>query len=275
MVGCLARIGCLLVIIAAGAIGWFTQDAWLPRVKAQVKTSAPGLVRRVHEIGVKLGVPSTSGSAKGGAGGNASGNANGSAKGTASGNASGNASGGEKSTASETQWTALSAAGAERGREAVAKLNQKNGPAYVNVGAADLASFVLDSALHGFSPRASGAQAIAKDDRLYMKAMVTAADLGGPKTLGPLSGLLEGKQELTIGGRLEVLSPGRAQFRVEEISLGELALPSAVIPRILARIGVKDRSANTPGDAVPVIVPTSLADVRVNKGHVTLYKSTP
>jgi hypothetical protein len=143
------------------------------------------------------------------------------------------------------------------------------------IGAADLASFVLDSALHGFSPRASGAQAIAKDDRLYMKAMVTAADLGGPKTLGPLSGLLEGKQELTVGGRLEVLAPGRAQFRVEEISLGELALPSAVIPRILARIGVKDRTANTPGDAVPVIVPTSLADVRVNKGHVTLYKSTP
>jgi hypothetical protein len=269
MFGCLARIGCLLVIVAAGAIGWFTQDAWLPKVKAQVKTTAPGLVRRVRDIGVKLGVPSTSGSAKGGAGGLASGKDN--AKGTAS----GNASGGEKSTASESQWTALSAAGADRGREAVAKLNQKNGPAYVNVGAADLASFVLDSALHGFSPRASGAQAIAKDDRLYMKAMVTAADLGGPKTLGPLSGLLEGKQELTVGGRLEVLAPGRAQFRVEEISLGELALPSAVIPRILARIGVKDRTANTPGDAVPVIVPTSLADVRVNKGHVTLYKSTP
>jgi hypothetical protein len=145
----------------------------------------------------------------------------------------------------------------------------------VNVGAADLASFVLDSALHGFSPRASGAQAIAKDDRLYMKAMVTAADLGGPKTLGPLSGLLEGKQELTVGGRLEVLSPGKAQFRVEEISLGELALPRAVIPRLVARIGVRDRTAGTPGDAIPVIVPASLADVRVNKGHVTLYKSTP
>jgi hypothetical protein len=104
MFGCLARIGCLLVIVAAGAIGWFTQDAWLPKVKAQVKTTAPGLVRRVRDIGVKLGVPSTSGSAKGGAGGLASGKDN--AKGTAS----GNASGGEKSTASESQWTALSAA---------------------------------------------------------------------------------------------------------------------------------------------------------------------
>jgi hypothetical protein len=247
MFGCLARIGCLLVLVAAGAIGWFTQDAWLPKVKAQVRTTAPGLVRKVKEIAVKAGVPTSRG----------------------------NSSGSEKSPASETQWTALSAAGAERGREAVAKLNQKNGPAYVNVGAADLASFVLDSILHGFSPRASGAQAIAKDERLYMKAMVTAADLGGPKTLGPLSGLLEGKQELTVGGRLEVLSPGKAQFRVEEISLGELALPRAVIPRLVARIGVRDRTAGTPGDAIPVIVPASLADVRVNKGHVTLYKTTP
>jgi hypothetical protein len=72
-----------------------------------------------------------------------------------------------------------------------------------------------------------------------------------------------------------VLSPGKAQFRVEEISLGELALPRAVIPRLVARIGVRDRTAGTPGDAIPVIVPASLADVRVNKGHVTLYKSTP
>lgn len=259
MFGCLARIGCLLIFVVAGAIGWFTQDAWLPKVKAQVRTTAPVLVRKAKEIASKAGVPSSRGNAKSGASDNANDNAGGSAK----------------SPASESQWTALSAAGAERGREAVAKLNQKNGPAYVNVGAADLASFVLDSILHGISQGASTAQAIAKNDRIYMKAMVSAADLGGPKTLGPLSGLVEGKQELTVGGRLEVLAPGKAQFRIEEISLGELKLPSVVIPRIVARIGVKDRTANTPGDVIPVNVPASLADVRVNKGHVTLYKTTP
>lgn len=263
MFGCLTRIGCLLIFVVAGAIGWFTQDAWLPKVKAQVKTTAPGLVRRVKEIASKAGVPSSRGNAKSGASDNANDNAN------------DNAGGSAKSPASESQWTALSAAGAERGREAVAKLNQKNGPAYVNVGASDLASFALDSILHGISSGASTAQAIAKNDRIYMKAMVSAADLGGPKTLGPLSGLVEGKQELTVGGRLEVLAPGKAQFRIEEISLGELKLPSVVIPRIVARIGVKDRTANTPGDAIPVNVPASLADVRVNKGHVTLYKTTP
>ena len=243
MFGCLGRIGCLIILVVAGAIGWFTQDAWLPRVKAQANSTAPGLVRKVREIAGKGGGTSPTASAK--------------------------------SPATEPQWVALSAAGAERGREAVAKLNQKNGPAYVNVGAADLAAFVLDSILHGFSPSASGAQAIAKNDRIYMKAMVSVADLGGPKTLGPLSAMVSGKQELTIVGKLEVLSPGKAQLRVEEISLGELKVPTALIPKLVQRLGVKGRDASTPGDAIPVHVPNSLADVRVNKGHVTLYKTTP
>jgi hypothetical protein len=28
--GCLARLGCLIVLVVAGAIGWFTRDQWLP-----------------------------------------------------------------------------------------------------------------------------------------------------------------------------------------------------------------------------------------------------
>ena len=242
MFGCLTRIGCLMVLVIAGAIGWTTQKSWLPRVKAQVRSTAPELVRKVRDL-----------TSKGESGGSSS----------------------AKSAATDPSWTALTAAGAERGRAAVAKLSQKNGPAYVNVGAADLAALVLDSLLHGFSAGASGAQAIARNDRLYMKAMVSVADLGGPKTLGPLSGMISGKQELTIGGRLEVLSPGKAQLRVEEVSLGELKLPNALIPRLIERIGVKTHAAGAQGDAIPVQVPTSLADVRVNTGHITLYKTTP
>jgi hypothetical protein len=231
MFGCLGRIGCLIIVAVVGAIAWFTQDAWLPRVRAEFTTSAPSAKR-----------------------------------GPTSGNSG---------AAADPGWTLLSADGAERGREAVAKLNQKNGPSYVNVGAADLAAFVLDSVLHGFSASATGAEAIARDDRLYLRAQVSAADLGGPKTLGPLSGLVQGKQELTIGGRLEVVSPGQAQFRVEEVSVGELKLPTAIIPKLIERATIKHRDPSVPSNAIPVQVPSTLADVRVSKGHITLYKTTP
>lgn len=219
MFGCIGRLGCLFVIAVLGAAGWYTQDAWLPKVRARFTSSPPPV--------------------------------------------------------SASGWEPLTAEGAARGRAAVEKLTRKDGPVYVNVGAGDLAAFVLDSVLHGFSPAATGAVALARDDRLYLRAQVSVADLGGPGMLGPLSSVLDGKQEFTIRGRLEVLGPGRAQFRVEEIDLKELRLPSAAIPRLVGRIAAKSRDSTIAADAIPVRVPMDLADVRVGNGRVTLYKALP
>ena len=173
------------------------------------------------------------------------------------------------------KWEPLTAAGAERARAAVASLSQKSGPVYVNVAAGDLAAFVLDSILHGLSPGATNAEAMARDDHLWLRAQVSVADLGGPKTLGPLSRLLEGKQELSLRGRFEILRPGHAQFRVSDVSLKELKLPSAMIPGLIARIGMRDRDSTIADNAIPVRVPNGLVDVRVGKGRITLYKSVP
>ena len=173
------------------------------------------------------------------------------------------------------RWEPLSPEGAARGRAAFEALSRRNGPVFVNVSAADFASAVLDEALHGLSPAATQAEALARDDRLYLRAQVSVADLGGPKTLGPLSGIVEGKQELTVRGRIEVLRSGRAQFRVDELALKELKLPSAVISRVLARVAMKDRDAATSNDAIPLVVSRDLADVRIGKGRVTLYKNVP
>ncbi|HVT40233.1 MAG TPA: hypothetical protein VHE78_14425 [Gemmatimonadaceae bacterium] len=177
--------------------------------------------------------------------------------------------------ASAAQWEPLSPEGAARGRAAFESLRSKNGPVFVNLGAGDFASFVLDEAVHGMSPDAANAEALARDDHLYLRAQVSVADLGGPKTLGPLSGMLEGKQQLTVRGRVEVLKPGRAQFRVDEVSLNELKLPSALIPRLISRVGVNDRDSTIADDAIPVRIARELADVRVAKGRVTLYKNVP
>jgi hypothetical protein len=173
------------------------------------------------------------------------------------------------------RWEPLTAAGAARGRASFDSLLRKNGPVFVNLTAGDFASFALDEAVHGFSPAATQAEAMARDDRLYLRAQVSVADLGGPQTLGPLSGLVEGKQELTLRGRVEVLSPGRAQFRIDEVAIGDLKLPSAMIAKLVARVAVKDRDSTVAADAIPVRVVRELADVRIGKGRVTLYKNVP
>ena len=38
--GCLSRIGCLVVLVVLGAIAWITKDRWLPRITGQPTTSA-------------------------------------------------------------------------------------------------------------------------------------------------------------------------------------------------------------------------------------------
>jgi hypothetical protein len=146
---------------------------------------------------------------------------------------------------------------------------------YVDVAAGDLAAYALDPALRELSHDSVDAEALARDDHLSVRAMVNVADLADAKALGPLSSVIGGKQEITVRGRLEVVSPGHAQFRVDQILLKDLTLPKPLVENIIGRIRTQDRTASTPKDAIPVRVPLQLADVRVAKGHVVLYKSVP
>jgi hypothetical protein len=173
------------------------------------------------------------------------------------------------------RWEPLTPAGAARARVAYDRLHEQNGPVYVNVAPADIAALALDSVVRRLSPSATNLEAMARDDRLYLRAQVSVADLGGATILGPLATMLEGTQELTIGGRLEVLKPGHAQFHVQDIHVKELSLPAAIIPKLLERLNARAGDTTIAPDAIPVGVPRELADVRVGKGRVTLYKSVP
>jgi hypothetical protein len=221
MFGCLGRLGCLLVLAVVAAVGWFTHDAWYPKLRARLGGPKPAV------------------------------------------------------TVSAAKWEPLTAEGSARARLAVAKLSAKNGPVYVDVPVGDLAAYALDPALRDLHGDSVGAEALARDDRLSVRAKVNLADLIDVKALGPLASAVGGKQEITVRGRLEVVSPGHAQFRVDQIALKELQLPQALIENIVGRLRAGERTAKTPKDAIPVRVPLELADVRIAKGHVVLYKSVP
>jgi hypothetical protein len=176
---------------------------------------------------------------------------------------------------SAAKWEPLTPEGSARARLAVGRLSTKNGPVYVDVGAGDLAAYALDQALRDLSRDSTGAEAMARDDHLLVRATVNVADLADAKALGPLTSMIGGKQEITVRGKLEIVSPGHAQFRVDQIMLKELQLPEALIEQIVGRIRKQDRTATTPKNAIPVHVPLELADVRIAKGHVVLYKTVP
>ncbi|MFI5311351.1 MAG: hypothetical protein ACHQQ3_08975 [Gemmatimonadales bacterium] len=175
----------------------------------------------------------------------------------------------------EAKWEPLTAEGAARARSAFEKLSEKNGPVYLNLAAGDFAAFVLDSVLRGVSDGVTNGEALARDDRLYLRAQVNVADLGGANALGPLSGVVSGRQALTLRGTLDLVKPGRAEFRVDEISVGDLKLPAAVIPRLTGRLAMKERDKTTAPEAIPFHVSRTLGDLRVGKGRVTLYKNVP
>ncbi|MGH7654482.1 MAG: hypothetical protein ACREN6_07455 [Gemmatimonadaceae bacterium] len=173
------------------------------------------------------------------------------------------------------KWEPLTPEGAVRARDAIATLQSRSGRVYVDVAAGDLAAYAIGPAIRELSHDSTGAEALARDERLYVRAMVNVADLADATALGPLATMLNGRQEVTVRGRLEVVGSGRAEFLVDEIAFKELQLPSALIEKIVSRLQVKSRTAGTPKNAIRFTIPRELADVRIAKGHVVLYKSVP
>lgn len=170
-------------------------------------------------------------------------------------------------------WQALTPQGATRAKRAVESLAAPSGPVYANVAAADLASYVFTELTRQLPAGAQDARAAVVGDRLYLKALVSPKDLGGAQALGPLGGFLPDRDTLTFGGNLEMVEPGLAQFRVRELRYGELPIPRAVIVQLVKR-SARERPPGLADDALPLPVPPSVADIRVGRGQVTLYKST-
>lgn len=178
-----------------------------------------------------------------------------------------------RATATGVVWEPLTPAGAERARAAVASLGQKSGPVYANTRPGDLAAYLFTGLQKQLPPSASDIQAAVIGDRLYVKSLVNLADFGGAKVLGPLAGFLSERDTVVFGGNFELLRQGLAEFHVREIKLRQLAVPQRAIPRLLAQIRRGARPEGVADDALPLVVPSFIGDVRVGEGRVTLYKN--
>ncbi len=180
---------------------------------------------------------------------------------------------GEPATVADGTWQPLTAVGAARARSGVQSLGTRRGPVYANLAPADLASYISDELRRQLPPSAEDVQAAVFGDQLHVRAVVRLSDLGGAGVLGPLAQFLGERDTVQLGGTLDVVRPGLAQFRIRQIRLRQLSIPAALVPRIVRQLSRAERPAGVADDALPLEIPPYVGDVRIARGRVTLYRS--
>ncbi|MDB4884918.1 MAG: hypothetical protein JWN79_356 [Gemmatimonadetes bacterium] len=216
--GCIARLGCLVVLAILALAGWLTRDRWMHNLpgKAPAVATAPA----------------------------------------------------------EQTWQPLTPAAAERGRRAIAALDNPKGPVFANLSAAEITAYVSQAAGRMLPASADSVEAAVIGDQILLRAIVPMKDIAGSGVLGPLGGLLNARERITLGGTFHVVRPGLSEFQVRTVKLREFNVPGGAIPRLVQQITKGKRTEGVAQDALPVPTPRNLADVRIANGRVTLYKTT-
>jgi hypothetical protein len=170
-------------------------------------------------------------------------------------------------------WQPLTAADASRGEAAVQSLGRPTGPVFANLTAAEAASYIFTVVAKQLPPSAKNAEASIVGDRLYVRSDVELKDFGGAKSLGPVGMLLGERDSVRLGGTINMLRPGLAEFLVQEVKLGRIDVPSGLIPRLLSQMKRAKPVEGVSEKGLPMVMPSYISDVRISNGRITLYKS--
>ena len=171
-------------------------------------------------------------------------------------------------------WQPLTAADAERGRVAVEALARRSGPVFANLSPAEAASYIFLVVAKQLPPSARSAETSIVGDRLYVRSEVDLKDFGGPGQLGALGMLLGSRDSVLLGGTIHMLKPGLAEFQVQDVKLGKLQVPKALIPRLITQMTHgKNKALGNSESSLPMVMPAYISDVRIANGKITLYKS--
>jgi hypothetical protein len=220
--GCIARLGCLVLLAVLAVIGWLTRDRWLNRLD---------------------------------------------------GGAAGRGDSAAVAATGEGVWQPLTAEGAERARRALDDLRRPNGPTIATMRVADLGAYVYQELARQLPASADSVETTSVGDQLQVRASVRLNDLGGRDVLGPLAGMLGDRERLQLGGTLRVIRPGLAELVLRDVRVGQLRIPSALIPKLLRHASRRERPVGVSESGLPVRIPDHIADVRVSGGNVTVYKA--
>jgi len=169
-------------------------------------------------------------------------------------------------------WELATPEGAARAKAIIQKLAARNGPVYANVSAGDLIAYIFQQLSHELPPSAQGVKAMVSGDQLLVACSINPADLGDVSQLGPMARMLNAREDVQFGGTLDVVKPGLAEYHVTSFKIHDFSIPHAMIPRLLKGYEKGARPAGIADDALPLVAPVHIGDVRLKNGEITLYK---
>ncbi len=171
-------------------------------------------------------------------------------------------------------WQPITTEKGERGRAAIQSLSQPSGPVFANLTASEAASYIFLVLSKQLPPSLRTAEAAVIGSRLYVRSEVNLKELGGSGALGALGALFGERDSVTMGGTINMLTPGQGEFLIQEVKVGRLELPSALIPRVLTQLKKGKRTEGVSANGLPMTMPAYISDVRIADGKITLYKTT-
>jgi len=172
-------------------------------------------------------------------------------------------------------WGLVTPGGASHAEHLILGLGQRPSPPYTQLLPADFAAYLLMDISGRIPPAADSTRAAIVDQRLALRTVVDVDRLGGRAVLGPLATVIGKREPLSLAGTVDVVRPGVGEFRVEELRIHDLPVPSALIPQLIHRI---ENGAHPPGIAqngLLLNVPPYVADIRIARGRVAVYGAAP
>jgi hypothetical protein len=172
-------------------------------------------------------------------------------------------------------WEPLTADKATRGQHAVESLSKQGGPVFANLTAGEAASYIFLEAAKQLPSSSENITSAVKNDRLYVRANVALKDFGGSAALGPLALMIGDRDTVQLGGVIHVIRPTVGEFQVQDVKFGSLAIPSALVPKLISRMRKGAIPDGVSPNGLPMKLPAYISDVRITNGHLVVYKNVP
>jgi hypothetical protein len=239
--GCIARLGCLAVLLVGAVVGYLTRDLW--KDKLPWRTAQTESARTIPGSEAPGGVSS-----------------------------GGSRSGSDTRVIASSDWAPLTEGGAKRTRDALQKLSSKTGPVFVTLSGSDVASYIFLQIAKQMPASTDSFAARVDQDHIRLRARMKTSELGST-VVGVLGALLSDRERVEMGGTLRVIGTGLAEFRVSDVKVHDIGLPDAMIGRLVKPLVRGPRPPALHENGLPISIPSYIGDVRVSNGKITLYKN--
>ena len=169
-------------------------------------------------------------------------------------------------------WHPVTAADASAAESAVSGLRANQGKVFANLTPAEAVAYLVQETAKQLPPASTDVQAMVSGDQLHVRAVVPLRELGADRALGPLASMVSARDTVELAGRVDLIKPGLAQMHVTRAQIHQLAIPNAMIPKLVQQIR-HDAPEGIAADAFPIPLPSYIGDIRIADGKVTLYKN--